>query len=146
MSNIVNTTIISEGTQKAVIQFYFESDGNEGEFTNRLIFDPSTDFNVPWTQQKDISGYAPVLAAKQMSIMQAWSSTSWFDITLSYDGTVVSPSFVFARDCDFYLDFRYFGGLKDRENQDPTGKLLVSTKDFAPLGSNGFLILEVKKN
>jgi hypothetical protein len=149
MAHIINTTIISEGTQKAVIHWYFESNGIDGELTNYQIFDPATDFNVPWVPQLDTSynqAAGSRLAPFQMTLLQSWSSASWFDFTISFDGTIVSPTLVIARDADFYMDFRYFGGLKDRTNPDPTGRLLVTTRDFAPLGSNGFLVLEIKKN
>ncbi len=154
MANIVNKVRLSDGPKKAMFQFYFESDGNEGELKNFVLLDPSSvgpdnipgyDFVEPW----DKSGYVnslTVVPPPRMTILQLWSSASWFDITLSYDGTIPLPSLVVARDCDFYLDFRYFGGVKDRQQDQPTGKLMISTKDFAPLGSNGFLVLEVKKD
>ncbi len=145
MANIVTQTIISEGYKKAVVQFYFESDGNEGEFTNRVIFNPNTDFLVPYPLPIDPNSITQY-PARKVTITQMWTSASWFDMTLSFDGATIVPSFVIARDCDFYLDFRYFGGLKDRVNDVPTGNILLSTKDFAPLGSNGFLVLEIKKD
>jgi hypothetical protein len=38
--------------------------------------------------------------------------------------------------------------LKDRTEigNAPTGKLLVRTRDFAPLGSNGMLVLDLRKD
>ena len=145
MANIINKTIVSEGTQKMVVQYYFESDGNEGELKNYVILDPA-DCNAPWNPQVDTTVNPPSSRVKQFTILRAWSSSSWFDMTIVGDGATPLPIFVFARDCDFYLDFRDFGGLKDRVTDVPTGKILVSTKDFAPLGSNAFLVLELKKN
>ena len=145
MANIVNQVIVSEGTKKAIVQFYFESDGNEGEFKNKVIFDPSTDFLVPYPLPIDPNSITKYPAPK-VTILQIWSSASWFDMTIAYGGATIVPSVVVARDADFYLDFRYFGGLKDRTTDVPTGQILLSTKDFAPLGSNGFLVLELKKD
>ncbi len=153
MANIINKVLLSDGPKKAMYQFYFESDGAEGELTNYQLLDPNSvgpvefgyDFVEPW----DKSGYpqgVQIVPPSRMTILQMWSSASWFDMTLSYDGTLPLPSFVIARDSDFYMDFRYFGGIKDRVVDQPTGKLLISTKDFAPLGSNGFLVIEIKKD
>ncbi len=150
MANTITPTIITEGTQKATIHFYLESDGNEGEFVNRVIFDPNTDFNVPWPQQLDpnydgSSGGAK-LAAPQMTILQFWGAASWFDMTFSFGGTIPYQGLVIPRDCGPYLDFRGFSGVKDRGATEPTGQLLLTTKDFAPQGSNATFVIEVKKN
>ena len=149
MANILNTTILTEGTQKAVLHFYLESDGNEGELVNAPLF-ASVNFNTPLPRQvyaqTDETTNFNTLRPPQMTILQMWSSTSWFDFTISFQGTVNVPTLVVARDADFYMDFRYFGGLKDRVNDTPTGQMLISTKDFAPQGSNGFIVLEVRKN
>ncbi len=150
MSNIVTSTILSEGTQKAVILFNLTADGTEGELNNRVIFDPATDFTVPWVQQKDPNYLGAVgdhLAPFQMSILQFWGSCAWFDLLFDFEGLSTNgDGFVVARDADFYMDFRYFGGMKDRNSIDPTGRLLLTTRDFSPAGSKGFFILEVKKN
>ncbi len=150
MANILNMQIINEGSQKAVIHWYMESDGNEGEFQNKVMLDPVTDFAVPVVQQfnEDRLKLPPSL-----TILELWSSTAWFDITLGFDGInpaqgLPYPMVTIARDADFYMDFRGFGGIKDRTpyTVQPTGKLLISTRDFAPLGSTGFLVLTLRKN
>lgn len=146
MPNIVNSTIISEGTSKAIIHFYLESDGNEGEFTNRVLWDPAVDFNVLGAQQRNqIDGS---LVPAKVTILQVWFALSWFDATLSFNGVTPLPKIVLARDADFNMDLRGFAGIADLvpyENMSD-GKLLISTKDFAPLGSNGMIVLELRKN
>jgi hypothetical protein len=74
-----------------------------------------------------------------------WWNFSWFDASLSFDDLVPYPNWTFPRDGDGYKDFRYFGGLKDRAGIDHTSKLLISTKDFAPLGSKGNMVIELQK-
>lgn len=146
MANIINNTILVEGTQKAVLHWYFESDGNEGELINRTIFDPSNDFNVPASRQMNYE--TGVIAPAKLTILQLWSSMAWWDFTLSFDGLIPEPKIVVARDSDFHMDYRGFGGMPDPAKMEniATGKLLISTKDFAPLGSSGFLVLEVRKS
>lgn len=146
MSNTVNMEIISEGFKKAVVRFYFESDGTDGEMVNQVIFNPATDFNLPIVTQPNNDAAPPIAKVPNLTILQAWTSCSWFDITLGFNGSTPSQELVIARDSDFYLDFRYFGGIRDRAAVMPTGELIMSTKDFAPQGSNGFLVLEFRKD
>ncbi len=146
MANISNVEIITEGFKKAVIRFYFESDGVEGEWVNRVIFNPSTDFGTPPVGAPNWDANPLQSKVPQITILQAWTSSSWFDITLGFNGSTPSQELVLARDTDFYLDFRYFGGIKDRASVVPTGELIISTKDFAPAGNNAFLVLEVRKD
>ena len=146
MPNTLTKTIISEGTQKAIIHFYMEGDGS-GEWINEPLWDPATEFNtLASPQYSGDDGSSKQLLPDKLTIIKSWVSASWFDITLSFDGNIIVPVIVFARDADFTLDFGYFGGLKDRTNDNPTGRLLISTKDFANPGSNGFMVLEVKRN
>jgi hypothetical protein len=133
MSNTVVKQILSEGASKLVLYVYLESDGSEGEFTNYVLLDPAVDLTPP-------------LLSTQLTVLQVWYNFSWFDATLSFDDLTPYPNWTFTRDADGYKDFRYFGGLKDRAGIDHTSKLLLSTRDFAPLGSKGNIVIELKKN
>ena len=130
MSQIVKT-MLSDGPTKSIISIFLQSDGIEGELTNYVLLDPQLDL-VP--------------IAKNLTIQQIWYSFSWFDALLTFDDLVPYPSWELTRDADNYFDFRYFGGLKDRSGIDSSGKLFLTTNGFAPVGSVGTLIIEVKKN
>ncbi len=142
MPNIINKTIITEGTTKVVVHYYLESDGNEGEFNNALLLDFKNDLTVPVNRHVGTDGFL----FPRMTVTQAWWSSSWFDITLSFDSSDPQRVIVLARDSHVHHDFRYFGGIKDRTTADSTGNILISTKDFAPAGSNAMLVLEIKKH
>lgn len=131
MSNIVKR-LITDGPKKAMLSVYLQSDGVEGELTNFVILDPKVDF----TQQ----------TINTMSVLQVWYSFSWFDTLLSFDDLVPPSCWLLARDTGNYADFRYFGGLKDQSGIDQSGKLLITTSGFAPIGSIGTLIIELKKD
>ena len=131
MSNKVVKTLLSDGPSKAILSVYLESDGVEGELNNYLLLDPLVDLIQP---------------VDQMSVLQIWYSFSWFDALLTFDDLVDFPSWVLTRDTKNYFDFRYFGGLKDRSGIDHTGKLFLTTNGFAPAGSLGTLVIELKKN
>ena len=131
MPNTIVKTLLNDGPSKAIFSVFMQSDGNEGELTNYVLLDPTVDISP---------------AVDQVSILQIWYSFSWFDGLLSFDDLVPYPSWALTRDADNYFDFRYFGGLKDRSGIDHTGKLFFTTTDFAPLGSIGTIVMEVKKN
>ncbi len=145
MANIVNQTIITEGTRQALVHWYFESDGNEGELNNYVLLDPALDFAIPIPQQKDADGK---VLPPAMTVRKIWASLSWFDITLGFEGTVPNYVLPVARDADFMIDLSDVSGIKDRTEfgNSPTGRLIAKTKDFAPLGSNGFLCLLLRKD
>lgn len=131
MSHKIVETWLSDGPSKAVVSYYFESDGVESELSNFVLVEPKVDFTP---------------AIDKMSIQQIWYSFSWFDALLTFDDLVPYPSWMLTRDTSNYMDFRYFGGIADRSGIDHTGKLLISTNGFAAAGSVGTLIVEIKKN
>jgi hypothetical protein len=149
--NILNQTILVEGTQKADIHFYMESDGASGEWNNTVLFDPAT-FNVPVADQPDPNYDGTVrghILPPICTILKMWSATVWFDYTISYEtqGQPI-PMFTFARDTSFDMDFTEFGGIRVPQPYafDLTGRLLITTNNFAPAGSAGFLVLKLRKN
>lgn len=133
MSNIIVKTILMDGPKKAVISLYLESDGVEGELTNYVVVDPVVDL-IQATQNNTLT------------VNQVWYGFSWFNATLTFDDLVPYPSWQLPRDTGGYYDFRYFGGIKDRSGIDHTGKLYLTTDGFAPAGSRGTLVIEVKKD
>ena len=134
MSNTVTQTILNSGTKKVVIHWYFESDGIEGELNNYVILDPQVDLLLPPDPKT------------QLSIIKIWSGMAVFDVVLKWNALVPTPVWVLVAGADASIDFSYFGGLKDYSGVEHDGKLLISTNGFAPAGSAGSLILELKKD
>jgi hypothetical protein len=133
MANKITKRVISEGSNKLVVSITIEGDG-EGELANYPVLDPTVDFTP------NLESY------HQVSIMQVWFSSVWFDVSLGFDALVPTKSWVLARDAGNYHDFRYFGGLKDFSGTDHNGKLLLNTNGFDTPGSVGTIVLELKKN
>ncbi len=135
MTNKVIKTKLRDSARAAIFHFYLESDGIAGELSNYTLIDPVTDFAVPLT------------ADNHLTITQLWYSQLGFDAVLKFDA--LEDLFVWAipRAADNnHVDFRYFGGIKDRTTADSTGKLVMSTVDFAQAGRSGVLIIEVNKD
>lgn len=133
MANVITKKVIMEGSSKLVVQLVLEGDG-EGDLLNYPVLDPTVDFT-------------PTLERyTQVSVMQIWCSTVWFDVVLGFNALNPTKSWVLARDAGHYHDFRYFGGLQDRSGTDHDGKLLLSTSGFDTPGSVGTFVIELKKN
>jgi hypothetical protein len=141
MANTIKKTILQNGSKSLIMHIYLESDGNEGELVNYPIVDPDTDYD----QNRGPRNARPV-------VRQVWHSFAWFDGLLAFDDLVPAPSWLLQRDSASYTDLRFFGGIKeryvapqDKDSSDRTGKVLLTTTDFAPLGSTGTLVLEIWK-
>ena len=130
----ITRTILNEGPSKITIHLSLLSDGTQGELVDYNILDPTADFTPQLTRDD------------QLTLLCAWWGTSWFDVVLKFDALVPEPKWTFPRDCSNYIDFRSFGGLKDASGTDHTGKVLITTNGFEPLGSQGTMIFEFRKN
>lgn len=126
---------IVEGESHLVVRVNLLSDGT-GELSNHVILSPS-DLKPPRPNDRPA-----------FRIMQVWYGMVWFDLTFSYGGINPRPVWTLARDSDSHTDFRSFGGLLDYDTVPPaddSGKLLVSTNGFAEAGSQGSLVIELRK-
>lgn len=126
-----------EGEKHVIIRLYLQSDGS-GELVNYPFFSPS-DCNPP------LSNNQPTFR-----LMQLWASSVWFDASFSAGTLVPVPLWTHAKDCDFHVDFRAFGGIWDQNvyvtpPPDDMGVLTITTNGFAPLGSRGSFVLELRK-
>lgn len=126
-------TKINEGPKRAVFHIFMNADGT-GELQDEIVIDPDVDFIQP----------APKPYA--LTLMKVWYSHAIFDVTITFDGVDQSPAWVTTPSTDTYTCFEYFGGIKARSIEQPTGKIMISTNGFTTPGSVGVLILEVKKD
>lgn len=133
MANTITKTKLLESSRKAIFHIYFEADGS-GELVNEVIIDPQADFEIPYDPQG------------QLSIMQIWYGQAVYDTVLKFNALVPTPVWTMVADAETYNSFEYFGGLKDMSGVEHDGKILISTNGFATAGSNGTLIIELKKD
>lgn len=145
MANTVTRTILNNGSKTLLLHVYLESDGYEGELTNYVIADPEMYDSVMTNQI--------IRPDMKLTISQMWYSFNWFDATISFDELNPVPCWVLPRDSSNYLDFRHFGGLANKlvdpqtnQSTERTGKILLSTNEFAPAQSKGSIILEIRKS
>lgn len=136
MTTNVTKTILNEGPTKLVVHLLIESDGTDGELVNYSVLDPTEDFT-------------PNLKSDtQLTVTQTWYNNTWFDVLLRFNALNPVTVWAFSRDPgDSYMDFRYFGGLKDRSGTDHDGKVLISTSGLSDATSSvGTMVIEFKKN
>lgn len=140
MSQVTVTKLV-EGNSHVVIRVDMLSDGvtaYNGELLYYPIFSP-LDCNPP----HKANGPA-------FRIMQVWYGCVWFDVVLGFDLLQPLPLWTIARDCDSHNDFRSFGGLLDPHTyespiDDDSGIMWLSTNGFAQAGSQGNLVIELRK-
>ena len=141
----VTRTILNNGSRNLLLHVYLESEGFQGELDKYVLADPEL-YDTIFTNKI-------ILPNMKLTLTQVWYSFNWFDGLLSFDAVNPVPCWLLPRDASNYADFRYFGGLANRyidpqtvKGTDRTGKILLSTSGFAPLGSTGTMVMEIKKS
>lgn len=163
MTTNVTSTVLQEGSKKFIVQFNLTSDGTTGELINQVVFDPQnqpTLFDLS-AQQPPVAGQVgnqvvyypqqtlqlPLDPATQLSIRQIWYSCVWFDVAVSWNATQPTLAWVLNRDAYNYMDFRYFGGIKDKSTADHDQKLLFTTNGIDGIASSiGTIIIEFQRD
>ena len=131
----VTVTKIVEGESHLVVRLDLLSDGS-GELINEVVLSPS-DLSPPRLNNRPA-----------FRIMQVWCGMVWFDVSIGFGTLQPQTVWTIARDTDVHVDFRSFGGLLDYATVPPSdenGKLWLSTNDFGLAGSQGCLVLELRK-
>jgi hypothetical protein len=133
MPNTVNQTVFLDGSKLATVHLYIESDGVSGEMANQLVIDMKNDIQ-------------PIGSPTQATIQQIWWGQSYYDARLSFQDTVPVPFWVLPVGSDSHVDFRSIGGLKVPVDLDGNANILLTTVGFAPAGSWGSYIIQLKKS
>ncbi|NDH08888.1 MAG: hypothetical protein EBY16_04620 [Gammaproteobacteria bacterium] len=131
----VTTTKLVEGNSHLIIRIDLLSDGT-GELQNYVVLSPS-DLDPPRPNNNPA-----------FRIMQLWYGQSLFDTFLGFGTLQPVNVWTIAKDCDSHVDFRSFGGLVDLNTTPPSddnGRFWISTKGFAAPGSQGTMVVELKK-
>ena len=128
---------IVEGHSHLLLRVDLLSDGT-GELSDYVILSPS-DLVPP--RQNDFAAFR---------LMQVWYAMAKFNLTIKVGTVTPSVLWTLAADCDSHTDFRSFGGLIDplvytNPQADTDGKLTLTSSGFAPAGSAGTLVFELRK-
>ena len=134
---LVTTIKVTESDAALVLRVNLLSDGS-GELTN-----------YPFLRPSELLPARPNNRAT-FRIMQVWYGLVWFDVTIGAGTLQPVPIWTLARDADSYTDFRFFGGMFDqnvyvRPPNDDNGVLTLTTNGFTPEGSQGSIVLALRK-
>jgi hypothetical protein len=134
----VTTTKLVEGPSVIVVQVDLLNNDASGELSNFTILSPS-----------DLSPPKPNNDA-MFRVMQIWYQMVWFDVSITTGGINPRKLWTLARDSTNHIDFRSFGGVTDKHIYqtppgDDYGTLQLTTNGFATGGSQGSIILELRK-
>lgn len=133
MAHTVATTTLLNGSKYLIVHIYLKCDGNSGELSDTTLVDPM-DYGLTsdptYTVEELVYDFAGFDAAIE------------FDTGLITDGPIwVLPEGGVGR-----VDFKPFGGFKDRSGMDGTGKLVITTTGFTATTDQGSLILKLRVN
>lgn len=134
MANRIEVTTLLDGDRHLVIHTYLKSDGATGDINSYELLDPADYDFLPGSEKKfvleDVSyGFC------------GFSANLHFELLLEDKLIWVLPP-----SASGYVDFKKYGGLKDRGNPlDATGKLLLSTTGLVDDGDEGSMIIKVRK-
>jgi len=131
MAQVTVTTIL-DGTRNAAFHVAIAGDGS-GDVTDEVVIDPTS--------------FDPALpASPSLTIDRLMYDLTGFDARLEFD-YLASDTLVWSMTGDQFADadLSGFGGLKDRSEQDGTGKLRLSTSGLGN-GDVGVLVIKVRKD
>ena len=133
MANRVEVTKLLDGPRHLIYHVYLASDGASSDLDSYTLIDPANESMGDESQFtiEDVTwGF------------NGFSANLHFELLV--DDTLI---WVLPPSAGNYVDFKKYGGLKDRGNSaDATGKVLLSTTGFVDLGDEGSMIIKVRKN
>lgn len=132
MANTVSITTLLDGPKHAIVHVYLKCDGLEGEVVDHLIFDPATLF-------------PPQNPVPKFVIEQIWHDLSGFGVRLEYNSIPDTPIWTCGEGESCHMDFREFGGLKDRSGLDGSGGLQITTFGFDNAIKQGTMVVKIRK-
>lgn len=134
MANTVDTTVLLDGPRHLIMQIFLQSDGSATELDNFVLLDPVEDLGLQ--------------RGSRFSIDEILFNLAGFDATIAFDTGLIDKNMIWVlpEGASNYVDFRPFGGFKDRSSLDGTGKIVISTLGFTSVNSFGSLLLKVKKD
>jgi hypothetical protein len=130
--SVIRTKLL-DGPRHAI--FHFAIDGTEqDEMTDYVLIDPKDDITP---------------AAYKLVVEDVLYNFAGFDAKIHFDSDVVEGimTWVLPQGSDSYVDFRSFGGFKDRSGINGDGKLKLTTKGLGmDEGDMGSMIVRVRKS
>lgn len=132
MANRIEVRKLLDGSRHLIYHVYLKSDGASGDINSYVLIDPANETMgdaVQFTIEDVTWGF------------NGFSANLHFELLVDDELVWVLPP-----SAGNYVDFKKYGGLKDRgDPADTTGKVLLSTTGFVDGGDEGSMIIKVRK-
>lgn len=132
MANLIEVTTLLDGPRNFIYHVYLRSDGEEGDLDSYELVPPHL----------DPAGKVRVYSIDDIT----WGFNGFagkLHFELLVDDTLI---WVLPNSTGNYVDFKKYGGLKDRGNPlDASGKILFSTIGFENVGDEGSMVINVRR-
>ena len=135
MAHTVAVTKLLEGPRHVILHAYLKSDGVSEDLTKFTLIDPnSDDLAVP-------KGSTPSFVVEEIVY-----DFAGFDASMQFDSGLINDNYIWVlpEGSSERVDFRPFGGFKDRSGLDGTGKLTITTFGLLSVGDQGSLIIKLR--
>ena len=135
MANVVEITKLLEGPRHIILQMYLEHDGYSQELKNFTLYDANVETDGKHTSVR-------------LTVEEILFHFAGFDAVLSFDSGLIDKKniWVLPEGAANYVDFRPFGGFKDRSELDGTGLLLINTNGFTNSNAKGSILIKLRKD
>jgi len=127
--SVVRTKLL-DGPRHAIFHFAIENEVTN--LVDYVLIDPKTDITP---------------TAYKLVVEDVLFHFAGFDAKIRFDSDLVEGimTWVLPKGSDAYVDFRSFGGFKDRSGINGDGKLMLTTSDLEA-GKMGSMIVRVRKS
>ena len=136
MTTTVDKTTLLDGPRHFIMQVFLQGSGVGDDLENFVLLDPVADLGLT--------------TDSRFSIEEVLFNFAGFDATLSFDTGLLTKNMIWVlpEGAANYIDFRPFGGFKDRaaDGGDGTGKILISTLGLSSANDFGSLLLKIRKD
>ena len=135
MAHTVAVTKLLEGPRHVILHLYFKSDGISGDLNKFVLIDPHSDDLIKQLDSK------PSFVVEEIVY-----DFAGFDASLQFDSGLINDNYIWVlpEGSSERVDFRPFGGFKDRSGTDGSGKLTITTFGLLSIGDQGSMILKLR--
>ena len=135
MAHTVAVTKLLEGPRHVVLHVYFKSDGISSDLNKVTLIDPHSDDLIK-----------PLLKGPGLVVEEIVYDFAGFDASLQFDSGLINDNYIWVlpEGSSERVDFRPFGGFKDRSGKDGTGKLTITTFGLLSIGDQGSMIVKLR--
>lgn len=135
MAHTVAITKLLEGPRHVILHVYLKSDGISSDLKKEVLLDPHSDDLL-----------TPLAKGPSLVVEDIVYDFAGFDASLQFDSGLINDNYIWVlpEGSSEKVDFKPFGGFKDRSGKDGTGKLTITTFGLLSIGDQGSMIIKLR--